>query len=51
VIRIVRDGVVVFESESLYEVADWLYYEDEEVKELVVTSNEEAHDKTKATKR
>ena len=32
-IRIVRDGVVVFESESLYD-ADWLYYEEQEVKEL-----------------
>tara|TARA_X000001382_G_scaffold80102_1_gene56345 strand:+ start:568 stop:723 length:156 start_codon:yes stop_codon:yes gene_type:complete len=51
VIRIVRDGIVVFESESLYEIADWLYYEEKEVKELVVTPNEEAHDKTKATKR
>ena len=50
-IRIVREGAVVFESESLYEIADWLYYEDEEVKELVVTPNEEAHDKTKTTKR
>ena len=41
-IRIVRNGVVVFESESLYEIADWLYYEEEEAKELVVTANEEA---------
>lgn len=41
-IRIVRDGVVVFESESLYEIADWLYYEEEEVKEMEVRRNEEA---------
>jgi len=41
-IRIVRDGVVVFESESLYEIADWLYYEEEEVKSMDVRRNEEA---------
>jgi len=41
-IRIVREGVVVFESESLYEIADWLYYEEEEVKEMDVRRNEEA---------
>ena len=41
-IRIVRDGEVVFESESLYEIADWLYYEEEEVKEMEVRRNEEA---------
>ena len=41
-IRIVRDGVVVFESENLYEIADWLYYEGEEVKGMDVRRNEEA---------
>ena len=50
-IRIVRDGVVVFESESLYEIADWLYYEEEEVKEMDVRRNEEAFDKAQDTKR
>ena len=50
-IRIVKEGVVVFESESLYEIADWLYYEGEEVKEMEVRRNEEAFDKAQANKR
>ena len=50
-IRIVRNGAVVFESESLYDIADWLYYEQEEPKALSVTPNREAYDKAKATKR
>ena len=50
-IRIVRDGVVVFESENLYEIADWLYYEGEEVKGMDVRRNEEEYDKAQANKR
>jgi len=46
-IRIIREGVVVYESESLYDIADWLYYEEQGVKEMIVTVNEAANDKTK----
>ncbi len=49
-IRIVRNGAVVFESESLYDIADWLHYEDKQVKMLEVRPNREAYDKAKATK-
>jgi hypothetical protein len=51
VIRIVRNGAVVFESESLYDIADWLHYEDKQVKMLEVRPNREAYDKAKVTKR
>jgi hypothetical protein len=51
VIRIVREGVVVYESESLYDIADWLYHEDEDVKMLEVRTNQEAYDKAQAAKR
>ncbi len=50
-IRIVRNGAVVFESESLYDIADWLHYEDKQVKMLEVRPNREAYDKAQATKR
>ena len=50
-IRIIREGVVVYESESLYDIADWLYYEEQGVKEMIVTVNEAANDKTKTNKR
>ena len=43
-IRIIRDGEVVFESDDLYKVADWLYYDDIEVKMLEVRPNREAYD-------
>ena len=49
-IRIVRNGAVVFESESLYDIADWLHYEDKQVKMLEVRPNKEAYDKAKAAK-
>jgi|TARA_R100000458_G_scaffold41318_1_gene38985 hypothetical protein len=50
VIRIVRNGVVVFESDDLYKIADWLHYEDKEVKMLEVRVNQEAYDKAQAAK-
>ena len=50
-IRIVREGVVVYESDNLYDIADWLYYEQEDPKALSVTPNKEAYDKTQANKR
>ena len=50
-IRIVREGVVVFESENLYDIADWLHYEDQQVKMLEVRVNREAYDKAQAAKR
>ena len=50
-IRIVREGVVVYESESLYEKKNCLYYEQEEPKALSVTPNKEAYDKAQANKR
>ncbi len=50
-IRIVREGVVVFESENLYKIADWLYYEDKQVKMMEVRVNEEEYDKAQAAKR
>ena len=50
-IRIVREGVVVFESDDLYKIADWLYYEDQDVKMLEVRVNREAYDKAQAAKR
>lgn len=50
-IRIVREGVVVFESDDLYKIADWLYYEDKQVKMMEVRVNREAYDKAQATKR
>ena len=43
-IRIIRDGEVVFESDDLYKIADWLYYDDIEVKMLEVRPNREEHD-------
>jgi hypothetical protein len=51
VIRIVRDGVVVFESESLYDIADWLHYEDKQVKVLEVRPNRKAYEKAQALKK
>ena len=39
-----REGVVVFESDDLYKIADWLYYEDKEVKMLEVRANRKAYD-------
>ncbi len=50
-IRIVRNGVVVYESDSLYDIADWLHYEDKDVKMLEVRVNREAYDKAQAAKR
>ena len=50
-IRIVRNGVVVFESDDLYKIADWLHYEDKDVKMLEVRPNKEAYDKAQANKR
>ena len=47
-IRSVRNGVVVFESDDLYKIADWLHYEDKEVKMLEVRVNQEAYDKAQA---
>tara|TARA_R100001086_G_scaffold239131_1_gene164337 strand:+ start:71 stop:232 length:162 start_codon:yes stop_codon:yes gene_type:complete len=38
-IRIFREGVVVYESDNLYDIADWLYYEEQGVKDMVVTVN------------
>ena len=38
-IRIYRQGVVVYESDNLYDIADWLYYEEQGVKDMVVTVN------------
>ena len=49
-IRIVRNGVVVFESDDLYKIADWLYYEDKQVKMMEVRVNREAYDKAQAAK-
>ncbi len=49
--RIVKEGVVVFESDSLYDIADWLYYEQEDPKALSVMPNKEAYDKAQANKR
>ena len=46
-IRIVRNGVVVYESEDLYKIADWLHYEDKDVKMLEVRPNREAYDEAK----
>ena len=50
-IRIVRNGVVVFESDDLYKIADWLYYEDKQVKMMEVRVNREADAKAQAVKR
>ena len=50
-IRIVRNGVVVYESEDLYKIADGLHYEDKDVKLLEVSPNKEAYDKAQANKR
>ena len=50
-IRIFREGVVVYESDNLYDIADWLYYEEKEPKALSVTPNKEAYDKAQANKR
>jgi len=50
-IRIFREGVVVYESDNLYDIADWLYHEDEDVKMLEVRTNQEAYDKAQAAKR
>ena len=50
-IRIVKEGVVVYESEKLYDIADWLYHEDEDVKMLEVRTNMEEYDKAQAAKR
>jgi len=41
-IRILKDGKLLFESENLYRIVDELIYEDMDVKEIVVTINEEA---------
>ena len=38
-IRIFREGVVVYESDNLYDIADWLYYEEQGIKDMVVTVN------------
>ena len=38
-IRIFREGVVVYESDNLYDIADWLYYEEQGVKDMVVSVN------------
>jgi len=43
-IRIIREGVVVFESDDLYKIADWLYYDDIEVKMLEVRPNRKEYD-------
>jgi len=51
VIRIMREGVVVFESDDLYKIADWLYYEDKEVKMLEVRANRKAYDEAKMIKK
>ena len=50
-IRIVRNGVVVYESEDLYKIADWLYYDDIEVKMLEVRPNRKAYEKAQALKK
>ena len=50
-IRIVKEGVVVYESDNLYDIADWLYYEEKEPKALYVSVNREAYDKAQANKR
>ncbi len=50
-IRIIREGEVVFESDDLYKVADWLYYDDIEVKMLEVRPNREAYDEAKIIER
>ena len=50
-IRIVRNGVVVFESDDLYKIADWLHYEDKDVKMLEVRVYREAYDKAQAANR
>ena len=50
-IRIIRDGEVVFESDDLYKVADWLYYDYIEVKMLEVRPNREAYDEAKIIER
>ena len=50
-IRIIRDGEVVFESDDLYKVADWLYYDDIQVKMLEVRPNREAYDEAKIIER
>ncbi len=50
-IRIVREGVVVFESENLYKIADWLYYEGKQVKMMEVRTNRKAYDKAQALKK
>ena len=50
-IRIVKKGIVVYESEKLYDIADWLYHEAEEVKMMEVRTNMEEYDKAQAAKR
>jgi len=51
VIRIIQEGVVVYQSENLYDIADWLYHEEEQKIEIVVSKNQEAYDKAQAAKR
>jgi len=50
-IRIIRDGVVVYESGKLYDIADWLYHEAEDVKMMEVRTNMEEYDKAQTDKR
>ena len=50
-IRIIKDDKVVFESDDLYKVADWLYYDDIQVKMLEVRPNKEAYDEAKIIER
>lgn len=50
-IRIIREGVVVYESTKLYDIADWLYHEDQHKIEIVVSVNREEYDKAQAVKR
>tara|TARA_R100001463_G_scaffold127696_1_gene185906 strand:+ start:309 stop:455 length:147 start_codon:yes stop_codon:yes gene_type:complete len=44
-IRIIKDGKVIFESDKLYTIADELILEDADVKEIEVSLNPKAMEK------
>ena len=50
-IRIIQEGVVVYESMNLYDIADWLYHEEQHKIEIVVSTNKEEYERDQAAKK